>query len=116
MRERLADLGWRLTTAAWSLHFVPVWRGRWVYFGLEDEIEKDNGRAVPFWFLEENEPYRLGRGYRFRLGAESALHIGRAERSGARSHREIMGDSGKLGEVDPKEIGQWRPPSPRAAP
>lgn len=100
----------------WRIHFIPYWPGKWVYVGLEDEIEKHNDRHVPFWFLEEADPFRLGRGHRFRLGDETALHIGTAERSGAKSHREIMGDSGQLGEVNPKEIGQWRPPSPRAAP
>ena len=107
---------YRILDFLWSIHFVPVWPGHWLYIGLEDEIEQHNGRAVPFWFLEEASPFRLGRGYRFRLGRESAFHVGRAERTGATSHREIMGDSGQLGQVDPKEIGKWRPPGPRAAP
>jgi hypothetical protein len=101
--------------AVWSIHFIPLWR-KWLYFGLEDEIEKNNRWAIPFWFLEETEPYRLGRGYRFRMGRESAFHIGIAERSGAKSHADVLGNSEALGETPPEEIGKWRPPAPRSAP
>jgi hypothetical protein len=99
-----------LLDVLFSIHFLRLRSNRWLYFGLEGEIERDNPRLVSFWFLEENAPFRAGSGYQLRLTKSTALHLGLARPSGAKSHDEVIGDPTKLGPIDPVVIGTWRPP------
>lgn len=98
------------------IHYMPVAPRTWLYAGTEDEIEEHNHLWVPFWFLEDEPPFRIGRGRRIRLTKSVAFHIGVARLSGAERHEDVMGDSGQLGVIEPTVIGTWRPPAPRAAP
>ena len=87
------------------IHFIRVSPKRWIYFGLEDEAPEAKVWE-PFWFIEENPPYRHGHGRRSRQPGEYAVHIGTARVIPLReSPLNILG--GSVLDIPAHEVGLW---------
>ncbi len=87
------------------IHFVRIGRRRWLYFGTEDEVSSSKVWE-PFWFREENPPYRIGNGWRMREDHDVAFHVGIARTyPGVSNDLEIL--DGTVLEIPPHELGLW---------
>lgn len=90
------------------IHLKRISPKRWVYWGHETiypDYEKC-GVFEPFFWVEDQHPFRIANGWRIKETPFDAFHIGIAKKSGIKTQEGALGGK-PLDEFSPEEIGDW---------